>query len=59
MPFWMDSGVIEPNKKLFLLGFPDSDTPHFESKEQNQLNNLMAEIQRMFNSMIKSDESES
>jgi len=57
MPFVMESLVIEYNKKLIALVYPDYDSLDLEHIDQNQLDNLMEENRKTLNSMVASYES--
>jgi len=57
MPFVMESLIIEYNKKLIALVYPDYDSLDLEHIDQNQLDNLMEENRKMLNSMVAAYES--
>ena len=57
MPFVMESLVIESNKKLIALVYPDYDALDFEHIDQNQLEYLMEENRKLLNSMVATYES--
>ena len=57
MPFVMESLVIEQNKKLIALVYPDYDAMDIENTDPGQLDNLMEENRKMLNSMVASYES--
>jgi len=52
MPFVMESLIIEANKKLIALVYPDYDALDIEHIDQNQLDNLMEENRKLLNTMI-------
>ena len=52
MPFVMESLVIESNKRLIALVYPDYDALDLEHIDQNQLENLMEENRKLLNSMV-------